>query len=125
MEYEYYLCHHGVKGMKWGVRKKRDSYTTVRQARKTAKAAGEQAARDTINSMNASPKKHTIREYNNAARKAQRQAEMESFREAKASNKQKRAEAKTRKTSEAVVKRGKSVVDALLNGKFDYSKLDF
>lgn len=88
------LYHHGVKGMKWGVRKKTDSYTTARQAHKSAKAAGKQAAKDAINSMNASPKKHTLREYNNAARNAKRQAQMESFRESKAISKQKRAEKK-------------------------------
>ena len=92
MEYELY--HHGVKGMKWGVRKKRDGYTTARQAHKNAKAAGDQAAKDAINRMNASPKKHTLREYNNAAKKAKRQAEMDSFRDAKDRNKQKRAEKK-------------------------------
>lgn len=89
MEYELY--HYGVKGMKWGVRKKRDRPASVRTARKQAKEAGKQAAKDTVNRMNASHKKHTLREYNNAARKAKRQAEMDSFRETKASNKQKRA----------------------------------
>lgn len=35
---EYELYHHGVKGMKWGVRKKRDSNVqTARTAYKTAK----------------------------------------------------------------------------------------
>lgn len=61
---------------------------TVGQAYKSAKAAGKQAAKDAINSMNASPKKHTLREYNNAARNAKRQAQMDSFRESKAQNKQ-------------------------------------
>ena len=41
MNYETasYLCHHGVKGMKWGVRKKSDKvpFRTNRQAKKDAK----------------------------------------------------------------------------------------
>ena len=46
MGYEYELCHYGVKGMKWGVRRKQnnDKLITVRQANVNARKA-------TINSL--------------------------------------------------------------------------
>ena len=34
-EYELYLCHHGVKGMKWGVRKKNNEQDLTRRNYKT------------------------------------------------------------------------------------------
>ena len=89
------LYHYGVLGMKWGVRKKRDSYVTVRQANKNAKLAGRKAAKDAVNRMNDSPNKHTLRQYNNAAKKAHTQAAKESIKADKAYNKQLRSEKKT------------------------------
>lgn len=88
MENELY--HYGVLGMKWGVRRTRKQlgYTTASQAHRKARRAGEAAAKDTINSMNASPKKHTLREYNNAARTAKSKAYTQSFKESKARNKE-------------------------------------
>lgn len=44
---EYELYHHGVKGMKWGVRKKKDRYVSRFQSRRNAaKAARESKAED-------------------------------------------------------------------------------
>lgn len=40
--YNNYLAHYGVKGMKWGVRKKRDPVTKWGQRRATARAHNEQ-----------------------------------------------------------------------------------
>lgn len=37
MEYENYLCHHGVKGMKWGVRKDRKTTSSFSRKKKTTK----------------------------------------------------------------------------------------
>lgn len=37
MEYEDYLCHHGVKGMKWGVRKDRKKTSVIPRKKKTIK----------------------------------------------------------------------------------------
>lgn len=40
--YNNYLAHYGVKGMKWGVRKRRDPVTKWGQRRATARAHNEQ-----------------------------------------------------------------------------------
>lgn len=44
MEYEMVLCHHGVKGMKWGVRKKR--LEERNQIRREKKAYREERAKE-------------------------------------------------------------------------------
>ena len=92
---EYYLQHHGIKGMRWGVRRFQDKsgdltpagkkrYITVRQAAKNAT----QARKEAVRSLNESPKKHTLAQYNAAAKKAHR----ESIAADKAHNKELRAE---------------------------------
>lgn len=47
-EYELYLCHHGVKGMKWGVRKKKDRYVSRIQSRRNAAKAAKESKADDI-----------------------------------------------------------------------------
>ena len=89
------LYHYGVLGMKWGVRRNRDKYITVRQASKNANLAGKKAAKDAVNRMNDSPNKHTLRQYNNSAKKAHVQAAKESIKADKAYNKQLRLEKET------------------------------
>lgn len=42
LHYNNYLTHYGVKGMKWGVRKRRDPVTKWGQRRATARAHNEQ-----------------------------------------------------------------------------------
>ena len=42
LHYNNYLAHYGVKGMKWGVRKRRDPVTKWGQRRATARAHNEQ-----------------------------------------------------------------------------------
>lgn len=49
---DYELYHHGVKGMKWGVRKKRDKYVSRLQSRINAsKAAKESRESDVKNGV--------------------------------------------------------------------------
>lgn len=86
---DFYLSHHGVKGMKWGVRKK--SYVTVRQSLKNAKAASENARRDKIRELNDSPNKYTLRQRNIEANKASKAAYKDSIAKDKAYNKEQRA----------------------------------
>ena len=100
------LAHHGIKGMKWGVRRwqtkdggltaagrKRyrddDKLITGRQASKKANVARKSA----IKELNDSPEKHTLHQYNKAARKAAK----ESIAEDKAFNRNLRAERKAAK----------------------------
>lgn len=89
---EYYLQHFGVKGMKWGVRKKRDSAKAARkQAKKAEKALYKDAKRDlrnvnkgyrTFNLQRAKNAERTVRNkrknvegYKEANKKAQKNAE--------------------------------------------------
>lgn len=110
------LYHHGIKGMKWGRRRFQNSdgsltaagrkrYVTVRQATKNAK----QVEKDAVKALNNSPKKHTLREYGNAARAASKQ----SVANDKAYNKQLREERKAeRNTPEAKAARKEKAIKA-------------
>ena len=93
---EYYLQHFGVKGMKWGVRKKRDPAKTARKqeakrAKKANKALYKEAKRDlrnvnkgyrSFNLNRAKNAERTVRDkrknvegYKEANKKAQKNAE--------------------------------------------------
>ena len=89
---EYYLQHAGVKGMKWGVRKKRDPAKAARkQAKKADKALYKDAKRDlrnvnkgyrSFNLNRAKNAERTVRDkrknvegYKEANKKAQKNAE--------------------------------------------------
>lgn len=95
-----YLKHYGVLGMKWGVRRTpaQLGYVTTRQANKNAKIAGKDAARESVRKMNESPKKHTLSQYNRAAKKARKEAIKESIEKDKALSKSLR-EAKQKSSS--------------------------
>ena len=127
--YKNELYHHGIKGMKWGVRRfqtkdggltsagrKRYSdgdsgkYVTVRRGIKNANVARKAAIKQSIRDMNNSPKKHTLYQYNKAANKAGDAAAKDSIRKDKAYNKQLRAEKKAAaNTPEAIAKRKKAL----------------
>lgn len=49
MTTDVYIAHHGVKGMKWGVRKARKKTSTGAQRTKTKKAAAKKVKRNKLN----------------------------------------------------------------------------
>ena len=64
-EYELYLCHHGVKGMKWGVRKaKKLVRTSGRFLKKTAGYASKTIAKGRVTHPNGSNKSSTTMKNN-------------------------------------------------------------
>lgn len=128
---EFELQHHGVKGMKWGVRKKK--YVTVRQGTKNANAAGREAWQKTTteNGGKLVGKDKNVAVYKNpvamrrgraAAQTARNDAIKESIKNDKAANKAERQRAKAekkqlkadKKTQKQTAKRGaKAIVTAL------------
>jgi hypothetical protein len=103
---EFELQHHGVKGMRWGVRKKK--YVTVRQGTKNANAAGREAWQKTTteNGGKLVGKDKNVAVYKNpvamrrgraAAQTARNDAIKESIKNDKAANKAERQRAKAEK----------------------------
>lgn len=89
--YEYVLCHHGVKGMKWGVRKQRKpSRITVRQAYNNARAKEYEARREEI--QNSKGKGMTARRAIKNANKAGQAARRQSIHDDRAYNQQLRGQ---------------------------------
>lgn len=103
------LCHYGIKGQKWGVRryqnkdgsltpagKKRNKYDgkliSVGQAKGRAYRAETAARRNTFKELNSSSKRHTKHQYAVAAIKSGVKARKESIAADKAHNKQVRHE---------------------------------
>lgn len=98
--FEYELYHHGVKGMKWGVRKKKEDryvsrFQAHRNASKAAKESREADIKNGVSSISAMQRHATlakaksriadaehnqnVRESRQAARKANREAIKERF----------------------------------------------
>ena len=116
---DFELQHHGVKGMKWGVRKKK--YVTVRQGAKNANAAGRKAWQETTtaNGGKLVGKDKNVAVYKDpvamrrgraAAQTARNNAIKESIKSDKAANKAERqrvkAEKKQLKADRALAKTG-------------------
>jgi hypothetical protein len=145
---EFELQHHGVKGMKWGKRKK---YVTVRQGMKNAQAAGREAwqKNTTENGGKLVGKDKNVAVYKNpvamrrgraAAQTARNDAIKESIKNDKAANKAERQRAKAEKKQSnksaeganamktavskllgsEMAKRGKAALDVLQNGDKDW-----
>ena len=97
--YEYFdydeLYHHGVKGMKWGVRKKR---TTIRQGNKQARKAYREAYKESSEASGAKrvgpATVHTSTKAKYQAKSAGMKAANRSLKETAAENKQIKAERK-------------------------------
>lgn len=92
------LMHYGVLGMKWGVRKDR---STIREAMNKASASGENARKAAISELNRDTKKHTLREYNNAARTAMISARKKSIADSKSKGDEDKAVKEQRKQMSA------------------------
>ncbi len=97
------LTHHGILGMKWGVRRtqKQLKYVTIRQANKNAKNAMKEARLDSIAKDRASSKYVTVRQANKNARKAMKEARLNSIAKDKELNKTLR-EAKQKSKSKGI-----------------------
>lgn len=141
MDNENELYHHGVKGMKWGVRRaivptiagrtiargvsKKIPYVTVIQGRDNAKKAAKEARKDTINKINNSPYKKYIKK-NTAIRDAEKKARKESFAADKAKNKELREKRKANKTKMSTKQKvavGATVTATILAGAFAAKKI--
>lgn len=128
MDYELYLCHHGVKGMKWGVRKKNPyKARIVRGHAGPGRYVGSNERR--LEKAKSDLKRLDNGEHLSIGTTKKRQAALDNRDRAalneKISNLEKKSSSTQKKISEEVVKLGKSVVDALMNGKFDHRKYDF
>lgn len=118
------LYHYGIKGMKWGVHRKRPGYITARQSFRNARAAAETARKESI----AADRERlsgigSFRKMNQNAIKAKQKAYEESIAKDKAYNKQLRSKA---------IEKGKKTVERLLSSfntvaggpkPYDYSKI--
>lgn len=96
------LYHFGVKGMKWGVRKK--NYVTVRQANKNANEAAKKAGKESIAAdkvKSRAGERVTYRQASKNARAAMDTARKESIAKDKTYNKQLKAD-KQERTKSAV-----------------------
>lgn len=99
------LMHHGIKGMKWGVRRyqKKDGSYTLAGANRRAQEAGRKAAKESWAKSKASPDSNKLgsgRKALNAASVAKKKAERASLQSDKAHNKQIRANKKANKRSD-------------------------
>jgi hypothetical protein len=101
--YDGELYHHGVKGMKWGVRKDRKSYVTTFQAKRNAARAANEARKKSIADSRANGPKGigSFQKANRKALAAKRKAYDESMARDRAHNEQlkltKKGEYKARK----------------------------
>ena len=106
----YELYHHGVKGMKWGIRKKR--YITGFQAKRNATKAAEEARKKSVAESRASGEKGigSFRKANRKALAAKRKAYDESMAKDVATNRRLREENRE-KVFNALKKGANSVLD--------------
>jgi hypothetical protein len=101
------LQHHGVKGMKWGVRKSR--YVTVKQARNNARKREYDAKKQAL--QESKGKGMTVRRAIKNVNKVGQEARRQSIRDDKAYNKQLRAERKGKNAVEILLGKKGPVID--------------
>lgn len=103
----FYLEHHGVKGMKWGVRRKRkDRYVTVSRANTNARVAASKARKASIQEDrdNGVTGVGSFRKSQIKAAKAAGKARTDSLEADRAYNKQLRAQRKVAKAEKKAAK---------------------
>lgn len=114
------LYHHGVKGMKWGVRRKRAALITVAKANRNANERANDAYKKSLAESKNSGDKGvgSYRRAKQKASEAKRAAYKESIKNDKAYNKQLKADYKKNHPLKRrdVVKKGGAIVSGLLVG---------
>lgn len=120
------LYHHGVKGMKWGVRRNRDRYITGYQAKVNATKAAEEARKKSVAESRASGDKGvgSFQRANRKALNAKRKAYGESIKKDLEYNKQLRANKRQEKDMrglEKTVKKAAGAMDQYLEFRRSHS----
>lgn len=116
---QYELCHYGVKGMKWGIRRASDSGASSSMSKKRKRPIGivegklraekhaNDARRETYKKLNESPKKHSKFQYDVTAERAAMAARKKSVRADKETNREIREQNKQFKRDVRDYKKGK------------------